>query len=112
MKVGSLSPSPLHKELFQRRSLRFVPESPGCYVLATFEEDILYLGLANHLRRRLAQHLDTPEKTKPTQQGRAFWFFWFECEELHQVERTWMNMHVLEHGTLPILNKLYSPTSV
>lgn len=112
MKVCELIPLPTSKEAFRRAQSRFVSDASGCYVLATFDEIILYVGLAKNLRRRFVQHLDTAEKVAVTAQGRAVWFFWLECEELQKVERTWMNAYLLEHAKLPILNKIYSPTSV
>ncbi|EIM72617.1 hypothetical protein A33O_18244 [Nitratireductor aquibiodomus RA22] len=112
MKVGDLSPRPAAKEPFRRSQMRFVTEKSGCYVLATFDEDMLYVGLAKNLRRRFGQHLDTPEKVTATANGRAVWFFWLECADLEKVERTWLNSHALAHGAWPILNKVYSPTAV
>jgi hypothetical protein len=78
--------------------------------LATFAGDILYIGMASDLRQRMGEHLDTPEKVVPTKNGRATRFYWLECKDLNKVERTWMNMHTLQHGVLPVLNKAYSPT--
>ncbi|WP_340584146.1 GIY-YIG nuclease family protein [Brucella pseudintermedia] len=112
MKVADLSPRPQVRELFRLAQMRFVPERSGCYVLATFEEEILYVGLATNLRRRFRQHLDTPEKVKATANGRASWFYWLECADLEKLERTWLNTHALAHGGWPILNKVYSPTAV
>ncbi|WP_420507426.1 GIY-YIG nuclease family protein [Nitratireductor aquimarinus] len=91
--------------------MRFVSEKSGCYVLATFQEDILYVGLTKNLRRRFGQHLDSPEKVATTAEGRAIWFSWLECAELEKVERTWLNSHARAHGVWPILNKVYSPTA-
>jgi hypothetical protein len=112
MKIGELIPSTISMEPFRRSHMRFVSEASGCYALTTFDEDILYLGLASNLRRRFAQHLDTPEKVTATELGRAIWFFWLECEDLEKIERTWMNTYTLRHGTLPTLNKVYSPISI
>ncbi|MEX0955029.1 MAG: GIY-YIG nuclease family protein [Rhizobiaceae bacterium] len=112
MKVCDLTPRPVAKEPFRRAQIRFVSEKAGCYVLATFEEDILYVGLASNLRRRFGQHLDTPEKVAATDNGRAVWFFWLECADLEKVERTWLNSHAIVHGVWPVLNKVYSPTAI
>lgn len=112
MKVSDLIPLPTFKEGFRRAQSRFISKESGCYVLATFDDEILYVGLAKNLRRRFVQHLDTAEKIAATAKGRAVWFFWLECEELPKVERTWMNAYQLKHAKLPILNKVYSPTSV
>ncbi|WP_432422120.1 GIY-YIG nuclease family protein [Rhizobium leguminosarum] len=104
-------PRPSAKEPFRRASARYVPDRSGCYVLATFEEEVLYIGLATNLRRRLQQHLDNTQKTRATDLGRAVWFFWLETDHLPQLERTWMNSFALQHGKLPALNSIYSPVS-
>ena len=111
MKIERLVPHPDHRELFKRNRLRFIPETPGCYVLATFANIVLYIGLAKNLRRRANDHLDTPAKTKETKFGRAIFFFWIESSDLNKIERTWMNIHTEQEGSLPILNNIYSPTS-
>jgi hypothetical protein len=90
MKIAELSPRPMEKEPFRRNSMHFVTEDAGCYALAIFNEDILYVGLAKNLRRRMGQHLDSPEKVNATDHGRAIWFFWLMCDDLNKVERTWM----------------------
>lgn len=112
MNVDQLVPQPSHFEAFRRDRERFVPEASGCYVLTTFSRVVLYLGLAQNLRRRLNEHLDNPEKIKETKLGRAILFFWIETPDIHRVERTWMNTHIQHEGTLPELNKIYSPTAV
>lgn len=111
MKIDQLVPLPDQVESFRWNRVRYVPENGGCYALTTFEKDVLYLGLATDLQRRMKQHLDSPEKVALTEHGRAIWFYWLECEDLNKVERTWMNIYTLHHGVLPILNKAYSPTA-
>ncbi len=112
MKVENLKPMPDRRESFRRDRQRFVPEQSGCYVLATFQGDILYVGLAKDLKRRFGDHLDDPKKTSKTENGRVVLFHWFECDELEKVERTWQNECELEDGVLPILNRVKSPVSV
>jgi len=80
-------------------------------VLTTFERDVLYIGLTVNLRRRLSEHLDSEAKTGLTAQGRAVLFHWVEAREINKIERTWLNIHLLNEGCLPILNSVYSPTS-
>jgi hypothetical protein len=111
MKVSELIPLPTEKEPFRRSAMRFATEEPGCYALTTFDQEILYVGLASNLRRRMSQHLDTPEKVGATDYGRAIWFYWHRCKDLNKVERSWMNAYVLQHGVLPVLNKVYSGVS-
>lgn len=112
MKVESLIPKPSHNETFKRNREQFIPNKPGCYTLATFSNDILYVGLAKNLRRRMNEHLDNSEKTSPTDIGRATFFYWIESPDIQKIERTWMNMHMDIEGRLPLLNKIYSPISL
>ena len=90
---------------------KYVPERSGCYAITTFDSEIIYTGLAINLRNRCEQHLDSPGKTSETVLGRAFWFWYLEWSENHlgNLERSWMNLHLAEEGSLPVLNKIYSP---
>jgi excinuclease UvrABC nuclease subunit len=112
MKVDLLFPPPSKCETFKRDRERFVPEIPGCYVLASFAREVLYVGLTDNLRRRMNEHLDTSQKTRPTKFGRAMHFFWHECQEPRLIERTWLNTHIQHEGVRPILNKVDSPITI
>ena len=111
MNLDSLNPPPIQSEPFRRSRERFIPEVAGCYVLCTFEKIILYIGLAKNLRRRINQHLDSPAKTGVTTNGRAVLVYWLETVELNKIERTWLNIHLINDGRMPVLNSIYSPTS-
>jgi hypothetical protein len=111
MTVTELFPQPVKCESFLRSRCAFVPETSGCYVLTTFLKEVLYVGLATNLRRRMNDHLDSPEKTNTTQKGRSVLFHWLETNDINVVERTWMNIHIQHEGTLPLLNRVYSPVS-
>jgi hypothetical protein len=111
MNLSELIPQPTHCEPFKRNRERFVPETSGCYVLTSFLGEVLYVGLADNLRRRMNDHLDDPTKTGETRLGRAIMFHWIGSADTNKIERTWMNTHVVHEGTLPVLNKVYSPTS-
>jgi len=111
MKVSALVPPPAGSEAFRRSRERFLPEGSGCYVLATFDARVLYVGLAENIRRRINQHLDNAAKTGATVEGRAVLVHWFETKETNKVERTWMNIHLTSEGRLPVLNSVYSPTA-
>jgi excinuclease UvrABC nuclease subunit len=73
MNVETLVPRPIQFETFKRNRLRFIPDRPGCYVLATFGKMVLYVGLAKNLRKRVNDHLDNPEKRPST--GERYLFF-------------------------------------
>jgi excinuclease UvrABC nuclease subunit len=64
---------PPYKQPFRLSHQRFVPAKPGCYVLTTFTDLVLYVGLAVDLRRRVGEHLDSPDKTEVARLGRAIW---------------------------------------
>jgi predicted GIY-YIG superfamily endonuclease len=112
MKINQLIPQPFCCGMFRRSQTRFVPDTPGCYVLTTISRIVLYIGLTDNLRRRMNEHLDDPKKSVAMELGRAVLFFWLETQETHKVERTWMNTHIQHEGSLPLLNKVYSPTTV
>jgi excinuclease UvrABC nuclease subunit len=112
MNISELVPQPRQCETFRRSRCRYLPEASGCYVLTTFSKVVLYIGLASNLQRRMNDHLGNLDKTRETTSGRAVLFYWTETEELNKVERTWMNIHIQHEGTLPELNKVFSPVSV
>lgn len=113
MMVCQLIPRPEERLRFTLKSLKFAPASDGCYVLATFSGEILYVGLTDDLHRRFREHRDDSEKCKVTDVGAAFWFYYLLSTpaEVARIERTWMNEHMEAHGTLPVLNKAYSPVN-
>lgn len=113
MKINELNPKPLVRVHFKLSSFKSVPHENGCYVLTAFDEQILYIGLATDLNNRFKQHLDNPEKTNPTAEGRAVWFYFttFDPKNLPKLERTWINQFTNKNGRLPILNKINSPIS-
>jgi hypothetical protein len=57
----------------------------------------------------MGNHLDSVHKNSETDQGRAIFFYWIETTDLEKTERTWMNIHIENHGALPALNGAYSP---
>lgn len=113
MKISELIPLPSEKWRFLHSDSMYIPKCSGCYVLTTFDEDILYIGLTTNLYSRFLQHLNNKEKTSPTEEGKAIWFFYHKLnhEELNKIERTWINRFNCVHGRNPILNKISSPLS-
>jgi len=111
MKIDELQPQPTNKIQFKLTAFKKVPQYAGCYALTTFENEILYLGLSDNLFIRFQQHLDNPEKTNPTSEGKVIWFYFtsYDKSNLPKLERTWINQFVNIHGRLPILNKVNSP---
>lgn len=111
MNVQRLNPRPELRENFRRDRYQFIPETSGCYVLASFDNIVLYVGLTKDLRKRFLKHLDDRGKKTLTALGRAFFFYWLECGELELIERTWQNECEIVDGALPILNRIRSPVS-
>jgi hypothetical protein len=113
MKVEELIPQPLDRVQFNWGLYKLVPKATGCYVITTFNNDILYIGLTENFFERFQQHLSNHKKTNPTKEGKGVWFFYtiYNSQNLPQLERTWINQFVAFHGQLPILNKLNSPLS-
>ncbi|TXJ24908.1 MAG: GIY-YIG nuclease family protein [Chitinophagaceae bacterium] len=113
MKIDDLSPKPDKKAHFKLASFKSVPKEKGCYVITTYDDNILYIGLSENLNGRFQQHLDNPEKTNPTTEGKAIWFYFttYDPRNLPKLERTWLNQFLSNHGRLPILNKVSSPIS-
>jgi hypothetical protein len=109
--VKELLPPPGQRCDFSYRRCKFVPATSGCYALTTFFTDILYIGLAVDLGRRIVEHLNSRDKPDLTPLGRAYWFYFCPVEQLRLpgVERGWLNQYELQHGTLPVLNKIHSP---
>lgn len=113
MTIEELDPKPTLRAQFKLAHFKSIPQENGCYVLTTFDNKILYIGLATDLRSRFQQHLENPEKTNPTPDGKAIWFYFktFDSKNLPKLERTWLNQFTNIHGHLPILNKVNSPIS-
>lgn len=109
--MSKLSPPVEACDVFRKSRERLVPDKAGCYVLTTFDGEVLYIGLAKNLRRRIAQHLDNPAKILPTPKGRAVIVHWRFASELEQLERTWLLIHEQHEARLPVLNRVHSPVS-
>ena len=113
MRVSDLSPAVVDRVQFTFRYQKQVPSEPGCYVLTTFEGDVLYIGLSEDLGRRFGQHRGNDEKCDVTALGRAFWFYFLEQseKEIRRLERSWLNQYASIHGELPVLNRVASPVA-
>ena len=111
MIISDLIPTIEKTEEFDYSKYKRIPKLSGCYVISNFEFIILYIGKAVNLQNRYLQHLDTPEKTSLTRFGKAFWFSYTLKKdefEISKLERGWLNHFELEHGELPLLNKIHA----
>ena len=114
MRVEQLTPAPDQKTRFAWSHHVTVPDQPGCYVIVTYNGDVLYVGLATvSIRSRMGNHLDTEAKRAGTNLGVPFWFYYIvhTNSPVAPIERGWMNQAILEDGEMPPLNKVYSPLS-
>lgn len=113
MKVEELIPKLKDRVHFNLASFKLVPKVTGCYVITTFDNEILYIGLSENLNNRFQQHLDNTEKTNPTKEGKAIWFYFatYDPKNLPKLERTWLNQFNNRHGRRPILNEVDSPVN-
>jgi excinuclease UvrABC nuclease subunit len=112
MKTEVLVPPPDNRIEFSYQKVKFVPAKAGCYALTNFFNDIVYIGLATNLNRRVRDHLANKEKIRTTAKGIAYWFHYRLVENanrLNSVERGWLNQYELNYGELPVLNKAHSP---
>lgn len=107
MKVPALSPTMSAKVGFELRFNHFVPETPGCYILASIRDEVLYLGQTDCLQRRMAEHWKDPRMTQRTTIGLAFWFYYQEVPEidLRFTERSLLAQYYFKEGRLPPLNR-------
>lgn len=109
MKVSSLHPPVEFCEDFSYRGADFVPQEAGCYALTNASGDILYIGKAEKLRRRMLGHLGDDTKHTLTHLGRLSRFHYALCEvsQLPSRERGWTNQFQTEEGgNLPYFNKI------
>ena len=108
MLVSYLVPIPDNGIIFNCLGPDEVPEDSGCYVIATFDYTILYIGQSINIRSRMRDHLYTEEMTATMPSGKsAYWFCYTLCPiaELNQLEGNWIGDHKLnEDGKLPPFN--------
>jgi len=77
MKISELKPLPESKTNFKLSQYNFIPTFSGCYVLTTFNDDILYIGQAVNLRRRFEQHLKILKRHYRQKRGKHFLFSFY-----------------------------------
>lgn len=112
MLVANLSPIANNRIKFSHHDSWQAPENPGCYVLANFGGEILYIGKAANIHERINQHLSEGTKKAKTPFGVAFWFYYRLCNknDLNALETGWCNDHKMnEKGELPFFNKINPP---
>lgn len=111
MKTSELIPAVDATIEFDFSKHKKIPNLSGCYAISNFENEILYIGKAINLRNRFVQHLESTEKTKMTVFGKPYWFSFALRKdefEISKLEKGWLNHYELQHGGLPVLNKIHA----
>ena len=112
MFITSLRPAPEGQERFAYPGLHRLPAEPGCYVLTTVDDIIIYIGQSINITKRVAQHFDDSAKKEMTPYGVAFWCHYLRIakKDLNRLELGWLNAHILCEGALPHFNKVGGPS--
>lgn len=108
MKIGALKPAISNRAPFRLSESLRVPQKSGCYILASINDDVIYIGQSVNLSQRMQQHLDNPRMTAQTALGVASWFYfglWPE-REIADVERQLLLNFKATEGSLPPLNRM------
>lgn len=111
MRVQELQPQPESRRRFAYPELTELPATAGCYILATVDDYIVYIGQSDNIATRVAGHFNNPEKRAATSRGVAFWCY-YGCTEklkLNAMERGWLNQYEITEGKLPHFNKQRAP---
>lgn len=111
MLISLLNPQPEDRVRFSYSGLRGAPRESGCYALAVFDGEILYIGQATSIRKRMERHLSEGVKTRLTRWGVAFWLYYklFPDQDLNNLENGWINEYKIREGRLPFFNKVSPP---
>ncbi len=111
MLVSSLKPETEGRIQFLYSTLRTAPQNSGCYTLTAYEGEVLYIGQAIDICKRMEQHLEAGDKRRSTPWGVAFWLYYRLCDarDLNNLENGWFNEYLLKEGLMPFFNKMRPP---
>ena len=111
MKVETLKPAVEGRVAFDLYYLLRMRDCAGCYCLTNAAGDVLYVGQALSIQRRLVQHFDSSKRLAQTAYGRVSLVWWREdtAIRLDALERGWLEAIRLADGELPVLNSLSGP---
>lgn len=114
MKISQLNPAPLQRIQFNGWHQRIsAPREPGCYVIASFIDEVLYIGQSVNIANRIQDHLVDDCKRQRTAGGVAHWLYYTICDhekDLNALERGWILQHLSHEGKYPPFNKVMPPT--
>ena len=96
-----------HKIGFDLRSNIDAPRESGCYAIANAYGEILYIGKAENIQDRMADHISDPGKQQAGSLGASCWFFYklIPVSEIGIVEESLLSTYKFKAGVLPPLNK-------
>lgn len=111
MNVSLLLPLPQDRVGFALYALSRIPDGSGCYCLTNASGDVLYVGQAISIKRRLIQHFESSKRNEKTAHGRISLAWWLVTAEasLSALERGWIESVRLADGQLPPLNRVGAP---
>jgi excinuclease UvrABC nuclease subunit len=111
VKVREITPPVEHSTSFELYALDRLTDCSGCYCLTNASGDILYVGQAISVQRRLIQHFDSAKKEALTIYGRISRVWWRAEQDisLNALERGWLESIRLRDGDLPPLNRVGAP---
>ncbi len=112
MRLELLRPRPAISARFEFRYVNSLPDLAGCYALSTASDEILYVGQARSLRKRLLQHWEDGRHNIATLHGRISTVsvvVLTDDKALNAYERGWINQCELADGQRPVLNKISAP---
>ena len=112
MRVKELFPLANEHLPFEFWAIERLPPTAGCYCLTNASMEVLYVGQAKSLRRRLREHFFANKRTLLTRFGRVSQVYWKRAllAELNPLERGWIETIRLIDGGLPPLNSIGAPT--
>ena len=113
MFVDQLHPKVENRVDFSLASLGVTPEVAGCYVLSSFQGDILYIGKTKSLHKRLEQHCNDLEKQQRSPVGVVQFMYYRVCSaaEMTELERAWTAQFAMRNkGALPHFARIWPGT--
>lgn len=108
MKVTDLDPAFDCRVGFNEWGGQAVPPDAGCYILASADDAVLYIGQTNNLRRRISQHLNTRRMRQDTVGAGGARFFYYRllpAKEVYEIEQLLLFKHRYREGQWPALNR-------
>lgn len=111
MKVVDLVPPVVDQVAFDLYAIKRISDCSGCYVLTNAGGDIVYIGQAVSVLRRVADHFDSSKRVALTVYGRVSMVYWRpeDSTKLSGLERGWVEAVRLREGVLPPLNLVSAP---